>query len=157
MVTTRDIAEAAGIAEGTIFRVFPTKESLIEAVVDHALDAAPLERALGAIPLDLPLKEAVTKAVVVLQRRVVDVWRLMSSVGTRFHQNVRQPAADSVALVKLFEAHRAELGVEPAAAARTLRSLTLAMTHPMLATRAVGAPEIARQFLYGAAARVPAC
>ncbi len=33
-VTTREIAEAAGIAEGTIFRVFATKEDLLDAVVD---------------------------------------------------------------------------------------------------------------------------
>ena len=70
--------------------------------------------------------------VALLQRRVVDIWRLMSSVGTRFHEHARRPAMDSEALVSLFEAHRAELTVEPAEAARILRSFTLAMTHPMM-------------------------
>ena len=48
-VSTRQIADAAGVAEGTIFNVFPDKQTLILASVRAAFDPEPLQRALAQI------------------------------------------------------------------------------------------------------------
>lgn len=48
--TVKEVAEAAGIAEGTIFRVFDTKQDIIDAVVADVLDTASLCRRIEALP-----------------------------------------------------------------------------------------------------------
>jgi AcrR family transcriptional regulator len=147
--TTRQIAEAAGIAEGTIFRVFADKDEIIRAVVEAALDTAPLEAALDSIPEGLGFEAHLDAAVEIMQQRVIDVWRVMSSVGTRFHDSARRPVADSDALVRFFAANHAHITVEPIVAARLLRALTLSTTHPMLAGDPRSPSELVQLFLHG--------
>ncbi len=53
----------------------------------------------------------------------------------------------------MFEAHKERLSVKPADAAKRLRAVTLAVTHPMLNDAPLSSREVAKQFLYGVHAR----
>ena len=59
--TTKLIADAAGVAEGTIFRVFPDKEALLHAVAADTLNPSDAREHLQAAlsrAVDLPTKAA---------------------------------------------------------------------------------------------------
>jgi len=152
-VTSRQIAEAAGIAEGTIFRVFADKDELLRAVLEVALDAAPLERALAAIPREGDLEQRLVAATRIIQRRVVDIWELVSALGAVGRQESGKPPETSSALTALFAADAERFRVEPAEAARLLRAITLSMTHPMIAVEQASPEEIVALLLRGIGAQ----
>lgn len=151
-VTTRELAQAAEVSEGTIFKVFADKDELLAAALEAAVDPEPFERAVAELdPADgfEPLLVAATR---LLQHRIVDVWRLVSVLGTR-HERPGGPLPDSPALAALFASHRSRLTVEPVEAARLLRALTLSLTHPMLTASPWPAERIVEVLLHGIGAR----
>jgi AcrR family transcriptional regulator len=78
-VSTRRIAEAAGVAEGTIFGVFPDKGSLVKAALLHALDPGTAIAALAAIDPAADLRERLIIATGLLRRRFAEFAPLMAT------------------------------------------------------------------------------
>ncbi len=148
-VTSRQLAEAAGVAEGTIFRAFADKDGVLAAVLEQALDPAPLEQALTDIPADVDFEQRLVAATRIIQRRVVDIWELISSLGALGKQHSGRPPETSAALTQLFADNADQLRVDPAEGARLLRAVTLSMTHPMIAVERATAEEIVALLLHG--------
>jgi AcrR family transcriptional regulator len=154
-VTTRQIAEAAGIAEGTIFRVFPDKESLLAAVFESALDPTATDAALAAIDPALPFEGRLVAAVDILHRRGADLWQLRTALGMLQGETPAQhKAPDLTSLATIFEADRDLIRRDPLEAAHVLRALTIATTHPaLILDEPLTSEEIVTLFLDGIRAR----
>lgn len=78
-VTTRQVAEAAGVAEGTLFRVFPTRNDLIVATVADALSPERLAEHLATVAAANTLDAATETCIVA----TADYARLVSSLIKR--------------------------------------------------------------------------
>ena len=78
--TTNQIASAAGIAEGTVFRVFSDKQELIQACVATVI--APEEGLdhIASTPKDLPLPEKLTRIAAGMAERMRAIGALMHSL-----------------------------------------------------------------------------
>ncbi|MFF8356718.1 TetR/AcrR family transcriptional regulator [Streptomyces chartreusis] len=80
-VTTAKIARAAGIGEGTIFRVFADKDELLQACVAEALSPEHAIRELDAIDISQPLPVRLAEAGEALQAHMSRMGAILGSLG----------------------------------------------------------------------------
>lgn len=180
-VTTRELADAAGVAEGTLFRVFADKEQLVRAAIDMALDPAPLMAQLAAVDTAAGLRATVTEVVELLQGRSGDIAVLLSAIhelsggrdGDAPHaapvphgphgghgRHGGRPGGHPVEMVVqavagVLHAHVDQLRLEPVLCARVLVGLVMVSNRPLTlgAAPALTPTQIVELFLDGAITR----
>ena len=154
-VSTRQIAEAAGIAEGTIFRVFDSKDDLVLAALEHALDLEPFIAQLQQVDPDQELGAMLLEVVELFQRRFSRVFQLMSRMGMvgppKAHRHMEaERERVAVILEGLAERHRDSLRVPPSQLMHMVRLLTFSGTHPHISDgNPLSAEEIVDTVLNG--------
>ncbi len=141
-LTTRMVAEAAGVAEGTLFRVFPTLPDLLGATYTEFLSHERLMAHLATVELGITLESRTLGCV----RGIVDYFTHIHAVlPPPRHETVDQPHAICVReahtqrfvdlrdwVVNAIAPHADELTVTPETYSHYLKALSmgLAMARP---------------------------
>ncbi|MCF3146021.1 TetR/AcrR family transcriptional regulator [Streptomyces platensis] len=94
-VTTGQIARAAGIGEGTIFRAFKDKDELLDACVTEALGTDHVLRALASISLDAPLATRLAEAAEALHIHMERMGTVVGTLHASGHRRGRSPDSGS--------------------------------------------------------------
>ena len=160
-VTTAKVARAAGIGEGTIFRVFADKDELLQACLAEALSPEHAIRELGAIELSQPLADRLAEAAQVLQAHLSRMGAIAGSLHASGHRGGKHPGTVRgagreesttrirAALADLLEPDKAALRRPPEQIAALFFGLLFTQPHmedePELTTQ-----ELVEVFLHGA-------
>jgi AcrR family transcriptional regulator len=152
-VSSRDIAEACGVAEGTIFRAFGDKDSLIAAAVEAYFDPEPFRRSVAAIDRGQPAEEKVRQLLGLLRERFSGILGLMTAMRLteRPPNLLASGAGEWVAVVEdLFAPDVASLTVPPATLAHYLRLVAFGTAIPHFnALHDFGEDELRRLVAHG--------
>jgi len=88
-VTTSQIARAAGIGEGTIFRAFKDKDELLDACVTESVGTEHVLRELASISLDEPLAARLAEAAEVLHAHMERMGTVVGTLHASGHRGSR--------------------------------------------------------------------
>jgi AcrR family transcriptional regulator len=140
-VSTRQIAHACGVAEGTIFGVFPDKPSLVEAALISAFDPELVLRAIREIDPADGLRDRLTAVADILGRRFAENGPLIAllrspmgnpggsgtpGTGEFFAQLQKSGQRILEAVAEVIEPDRAELRRSPATTAQLMLMMVMA-------------------------------
>lgn len=162
-VTTKELAERAGVAEGTLFSVFPDKRSLIEGAIAVHMDPAPLEADIAGIDRDRDLVSQVAAAMHLISDRTDEVVALVVVLHTLVGHEPK-PADSGArssmlnwsetirsAVTELLSEHPDELRIPPDRVAAALLGLVVAARRPFAGRRDIlSVDEIVDVVLFGA-------
>ena len=170
-VSTRQIAEAAGVAEGTIFRAFATKDELIDAVIEEVFDEQRARDAILSIDRSLPLHARLVAAVTILQDRTRRVFALFHALRLRpgwARDGEDPPAHESLhakqqhdreqlelVLVDLIGGDVEQLRFTAPEAVTALRATVFSLTHPLLGDERLARPDLIVDLVLHGIARTP--
>ena len=131
-VSSRQLAEAAGVAEGTLFRAFGDKESIISAAVERIRDPEPLRNALRGIDPDEPTDEKVRQVLRLLRERFAEVVQFMSAFRMQ-GPPPREPRPEDAEWLTVLESifRPGELAVSTSELGHYLRLLAFGSAIPM--------------------------
>jgi AcrR family transcriptional regulator len=157
-VTTRQIAEAAGVAEGTIFRVVESKDELVEAAIARAFEPGALVERILEIDPALPLRERLITLLSIIQQRMRATFALMTKVGLVRPPDAIHDSPEAVAIrARLTELLLGVIGddadrftVPPETFLHIMRLLAFAGSHPHISDGVLLTPEqVVDTVLYG--------
>jgi AcrR family transcriptional regulator len=169
-ISTSQIAAAAGIAEGTVFRAFKDKPDLLLACLRAGMDSDEEVATIGRIGRDGPLAERLTRAVQAISGYIDRIWTVGQALRTsgvdqqamqrRMHgEGGEEPRPGpppellrlSDAMSELFDETADNLRVAPARAVRILLGLVLTnrMQGPGFGPTTEDPAEIVDLFLHG--------
>lgn len=136
-VSSRELAEAAGVAEGTLYRAFGDKDSLVSAAIRRVFDHLALWAALGAVDPTLPFEDKLTDTVRIIRLHFREVVEAVVALGIKERPHADADAHNTrliTALRTVFAEDLDRFVVPLESVAEYLRLVAFASSMPMAVT-----------------------